>query len=130
MYNDLKGVTHGEDPLQGKRHSPSPLILVFADCSIGGAGDNDTTDRPAHLKSSSAGTSKGERNNLAGVGRGVRNEESPRDTFKRLSDHKDGERVGLSGCGQATSSKQRPWRKATYEEGDENCRVHQNQNGV
>lgn len=84
------GGTHGEQPLQGKRRSPSPLIrsLIVA---IGGAGDNDLADRPAHLKSTRDGTSKGDRDDLASVGGGVGNEKSPWDTFKRLSDDKHSE---------------------------------------
>jgi hypothetical protein len=47
------------------------------------------------LQSSRAGTAKGERDDLTGVGGGVCNEETPRDTFQRLSDRQEGERVGL-----------------------------------
>jgi hypothetical protein len=66
--------------LQGKRDPPRPLITTLI-IAISGPGDNDSSDRPTHLQSSRAGTSKGERNNLASVGGGVRNKESPRDTF-------------------------------------------------
>lgn len=81
------GGTHGKQPLQSKRRSPSPLIksLIIA---IGGTRDNDLADRPAHLKSTRDGTSKGDRDDLASVRGGVSNEESPWDAFKRLSDDK------------------------------------------
>ena len=59
--------THGEDPLQSKRHSPGPLIISLI-VGVRGGGDNDTTDRPAHLQSSRTGPSKDERNDLASVG--------------------------------------------------------------
>ena len=85
----MKKGTYREEPLQGKRHSPSPLVVSFV-VTISGGGDNDPTNRPAHLQSSCAGTSEDERDNLAGVGGAVRNEESPRDAFQGLSDHKNG----------------------------------------
>ena len=123
----MEGEPHGEDPLQGKRHFPSPLIVSLV-VAVGGGGDNDSSDRPTHLQSSRTGTSKGERNNLGSVGGGVRNEQTPRDTFQRLSDRKDGEVIGLSGCGQAISSIMGPgYSSCTHKERNENRGVHQNE---
>lgn len=89
-----KGVTYGENPLQGKRHAPSPLVVALI-VTIGGGSDNDRTNRPTHLQSSSAGTSESKGNNLACVGGRVGNEDAPRDTLQGLSDGEEGERVGL-----------------------------------
>lgn len=83
-------MTHGEDPLQGKRHSPGPLVVALV-VAIGGGGDDDSTDRPTHLQSRRARTSKSERDDLAGIGGGVGNEETPWDTLQRLADDKYGE---------------------------------------
>lgn len=72
--------TYRKNPLQRQRYTPGPLVisLVVAIC---GAGDNNLTDGPTHLQSRSAGASKGERDDFAGVGRGVGDEEAPWDTF-------------------------------------------------
>ena len=80
--------THGKEPLQGKWHSPSPLIIPFV-VAIRGGGDNDATYGPGHLQTSRPGTSKGKWDDLGGVCRGVCNGEPPRDTFQRLSDRQD-----------------------------------------
>jgi hypothetical protein len=82
------GDTYREDPLQGKRTSPCPLIVALVVLVSGGC-DDDTTNRPTHLQCSCTGTTKDKRNNLTGVGRRVCDEQSPWYTFKRLSDDED-----------------------------------------
>lgn len=48
--------THGEDPLQGQRAFPGPLIGSRV-VAVRGGGDNDTTNRPTHLQRCRASTS-------------------------------------------------------------------------
>jgi hypothetical protein len=88
------GSTHREDPLQGKRYSPRPLVVSFV-VAICGSSNNNATNRPGHLQASCAGTSEGDRDDLTSIGRCVRNEESPGDAFERLSNGKNLKRVCL-----------------------------------
>lgn len=77
-----------EDPLQGERRTPSPFIITLV-VAKSSASNDDGANGPGHLQSSSAGTSKGERNDLGCVGGTNGNEESPRDTLQCLSNGKD-----------------------------------------
>lgn len=59
--------THEKDTLQGRRDTPSPLIVSFV-VAIGCSSDNDTTNRSTHLQSRCASSSENERNKLTGIG--------------------------------------------------------------
>jgi hypothetical protein len=83
-----EGGTHRKDPLQSERTSPCPFIVSLV-VSVGGGSDDNSTNRPTHLKSGCAGAAKDERNNLTGIGGRIGNEQSPRDAFKCLSDNKN-----------------------------------------
>lgn len=85
---------YGENPLQGERHAPGPLVVEPV-VGIRRAGDDDGPDGPAHLQGGRAGSAQGQRRNLAGVGGRVGNEEAPRDAFQGLTDDEEGEGVGL-----------------------------------
>jgi len=83
-------VAYWKNPLEGKRNSPSPLV-VSAVVAIGGSSNNDATNRPTHLKSSGDSTSKRKRNDLTSVGWCVGDEDTPRHTLEGLSNDEDGE---------------------------------------
>ena len=87
--------TYREDPLQGKGCSPSPLVVTLVK-SVCRASHDDTTDRPTHLQSSGAGTTKGQRHDLGSVSGGIGDEETPWDTLKSLTDDKKSKGVGLN----------------------------------
>lgn len=80
--------THWEDPLQCKGNSPGPFVISLVE-GVGSPADNDATNRPTHLQSTCAGTTKSQGNDLASIGGGVGNEESPGDTFERLPNHEN-----------------------------------------
>jgi len=92
----VKSRTYGEQPLQCQRHSPSPLVASTV-VGVGRTSDDYASDRPRHLQGGRHGTSKGKRYDLTGVGGGVCDEDSPRNTFECLSDGENGEGVCLYG---------------------------------
>jgi hypothetical protein len=94
VQHEVRVSTDGKDPLQGQWYSPSPLIGSLIEGIRNGSNDN-TSDGPAHLKGSGSGASKGKRHNLAGIGRGVGDENTPRNALKSLSNHENGKRFGL-----------------------------------
>lgn len=69
---------------------PGPLVVSLV-VAVGSASNNDTADRPTHLQSTCQGVSERERNNFASVGGRVRNEDSPRNALKRLSNRENSE---------------------------------------
>lgn len=50
-------VTHGEDPLHSKRCSPCPFRRIVG-VAVRGTSDDDTADRPTHLKGARQGSAK------------------------------------------------------------------------
>ena len=86
--------TYREDPLKSGRHSPAPLVVTLV-VGVGDSGDNDASNRPAHLQSCCACTSQSQRNNLTSICWRIGDEETPWNALECLSDDKDLERVGL-----------------------------------
>ena len=86
--------THGEDPLERCRHSPTPLVVALV-VGVGDSCNDDASDGPAHLQCCSACAPQRQRNDLTSVGGAVGDEEAPWDTFECLSDDENLERVGL-----------------------------------
>lgn len=90
----VENISYREQPLQSQRCTPCPLVVSFV-ISVGGTSDNNGANAPAHLGSGSADTSKGERDDLRGIGRGVGNEETPWHTLEGLSHNEELQRIGL-----------------------------------
>lgn len=90
----VENISYRKQPLQSQRRTPRPLVVSFV-VSVGGTSDNNRANAPTHLESGSADTSKGERDNLRSVGRGVGNEETPWNTLEGLSHDEELQRVGL-----------------------------------
>lgn len=57
--------------------------------------NNDTANRPRHLKRSRASTTKNDRYDLGGISRGISDEKTPRNALKQLTDGEESKRVGL-----------------------------------
>ena len=110
--------------MQGKRHAPRPLILALV-VGVRNTCDKDTTDRPRHLKRSCASTAKSERDHFTGVGGSVGDEKAPRYSLESLTDDEDLKRVGLRTYSQTRCIY--PTHFPTYEEGDEDRSVHEDQ---
>lgn len=83
-----------EDPLQGKWCTPFPLGVETV-VAIRGSSNDDGSNGPTHLQGCRDCSSQRQRNNFTGVGWGIGDEETPWDTFEGLSDHEEGEGVGL-----------------------------------
>jgi hypothetical protein len=85
---------YGEDPLERCGHSPTPLVVALVVC-VGDAGNDDASNGPAHLQRCGTGAPQRQWDDLRGISRRVCDEEAPWDTFERLSDDEDFERIGL-----------------------------------
>jgi hypothetical protein len=86
--------TYREDPLQGERSAPGPLIGPLVE-AIGSAGDDDAADRPGHLQRRCTSATEDERDDFGCVRRRVGNEQAPGNALESLTDDEKGEGFGL-----------------------------------
>jgi hypothetical protein len=117
-------MNYRKNPLQGKRHTPRPLILALV-VGVRHASNKDAPNGPTHLQCSCASTAEGEWNHFTSVSWCVGDEEAPRNTFESLTNDQDFEGVGLRLRGQLCCTLCGLW--STYEEGDEDSSVHEHQ---
>jgi hypothetical protein len=114
-------MTYRENPLQGKRHTPRPLILTLV-VGIHYASNKDPSDGPTHLECSCTSTAKGQWNDFTGVSWCVGDEQAPRNALESLTNDQDLKGVGLRLYGQLCYTP--CGLLSTYEERDEDSSVH------